>query len=40
MHAQRQMNGYRSNAQSTVKETDIDILYVEKDVRLLVTVEK
>lgn len=40
MHAERQMNGYHSNAQRTVKETDIDILHMEKDVSLLVTEEK
>lgn len=40
MHAERQMNGYHSNAQQTVKETDIDVFYVEDDVRLLVTEEK
>lgn len=34
------MNGYHLNTQWTVKETDINILYVEEDVRVLVTEEK
>lgn len=40
MHAERQMNGYHSDAQWTVRETDADFFYVEEDVRLLVTKEK